>query len=118
MTITLHPIGYVQAARSDVTDDYWGGSESRIVLDDPYGADALQGLEEYSHVEILFYLDRVDPSKVPTGLRHPRNNRDWPAVGIFAQRAKNRPNRIGTTICRFVRREGRTLVVAELDAID
>jgi tRNA (Thr-GGU) A37 N-methylase len=52
------------------------------------------------------------------GARHPRNNQQWPAVGIFAQRGKNRPNRLGTTICTLVRVEGRALVVQELDAID
>jgi tRNA (Thr-GGU) A37 N-methylase len=69
-------------------------------------------------VEVLFLFDRVDPSRIVTGARHPRNNPDWPAIGIFAQRGKNRPNRIGSTICRVLRREGRRLFVAELDAID
>jgi tRNA (Thr-GGU) A37 N-methylase len=53
-----------------------------------------------------------------TGARHPRNNTAWPRVGIFAQRGKNRPNRIGSTICRVLRIDGRELYVAELDAID
>jgi len=53
-----------------------------------------------------------------TGARHPRGRHEWPAVGIFAQRAKARPNRIGCTICQVVRVEGTSLYVAELDAID
>ena len=60
----------------------------------------------------------VDPSKISTGARHPRNNPDWPAVGIFAQRAKNRPNRIGCTICPVEQVTDRMLYVRELDAID
>jgi tRNA (Thr-GGU) A37 N-methylase len=67
---------------------------------------------------VLFFFDRVDPQKVVTGARHPRNNPDWPAVGIFAQRGKNRPNRIGSTIVQVDRVEGRRLHVLELDAID
>lgn len=67
---------------------------------------------------MIYFFDRVDPANVVSGARHPRNNRDWPAVGIFAQRGKNRPNRIGSTICRVLRRDGRRLFVAELDAID
>jgi tRNA (Thr-GGU) A37 N-methylase len=51
-------------------------------------------------------------------LGHPRNNGDWPKVGIFAQREKNRPNQIGTTICRIAKIEGRTLYVEGLDAVD
>lgn len=58
----------------------------------------------------------VREARLPT--RHPRNNPEWPAVGIFAQRGKNRPNRLGSAICRLVRVEGTRLFVAELDAID
>ena len=61
----------------------------------------------------------------PSGARNPelahrqeQCSHDWPRVGIFAQRGKNRPNRIGTTIVRILRREGRILYVAELDAVD
>lgn len=114
----IESIGRVEAARSEAIDDDWGGTESAIVLDPRFEEDALAGLESFSHVEVLFVFDRVDPAKIVTGARHPRNNPDWPAVGIFAQRGKNRPNRLGNTICRVVRREGRRLVVAELDAID
>ena len=53
-----------------------------------------------------------------TGSRHPRGRADWPAVGIFAQRGKNRPNKIGLSTCRLLRVEGVSLAVANLDAID
>ncbi len=118
MSLDIAPIGVVEASRTQATDDDWGGHESRIVLDARFSADALQGLEDFSHAEILFFFDRVEPSKIVSGARHPRNNRDWPAVGIFAQRGKNRPNRIGSTVCRILGREGATLRVAELDAIN
>ena len=114
----IEVIGRVEAARKEPIDDDWGGTESVILLDPRFEEDALAGLESFSHVEVLFVFDRVDPAKIVSGARHPRNNKDWPAVGIFAQRGKNRPNRLGSTICRVVRREGRRLVVAELDAID
>ena len=116
--IEIEPIGYVETARVEAKDDDWGGTESRIVLDDRFGADALQGLDAFSHVEVIFHFDRVEPERIVSGARHPRNNDDWPAVGIFAQRGKNRPNRIGSTICRVLGCEGLTLRVAELDAID
>ena len=118
MSFEVRPIGRVEGARDTPRDDYWGGQESRIVLDARFEAEALQGLETFSHAEVLFLFDRVDPTKIVSGARHPRNNPDWPAVGIFAQRGKNRPNRIGSTICRILGREGSTLRVAELDAID
>ena len=114
----MHPIGFVTGNRRDVVDDFWGGDEACITLTAEFGADALQGLEEFSHVEVLFLLDKIETTKVFRGSRHPRNNPDWPLVGIFAQRTKNRPNRIGSTICRVLRVEGTKLFVAELDALD
>lgn len=118
MTIEMHPIGRVESPRIRADNDFWGEMQSCITLSERYGADALDGIDTFSHVEVLFVFDQVDPSKVVTGTRHPRNNPDWPAVGIFAQRGKDRPNRIGSTICRVLRRDGRKLFVAELDAID
>ena len=75
-------------------------------------------LADFSHVEVVFVFDRVDESKVHLGVRHPRNREDWPKVGIFAQRAKARPNRIGVTTCRLLGVDGTTLTVVGLDAID
>jgi tRNA (Thr-GGU) A37 N-methylase len=76
------------------------------------------GVESFSHVEVLFHLDRVDAAKIETAARHPRNNPDWPKVGILAQRAKNRPNQIGSTICGVLRVEGTRLFLEGLDAVD
>jgi tRNA (Thr-GGU) A37 N-methylase len=50
--------------------------------------------------------------------RHPRGNKDWPEVGIFAQRAKDRPNRLGVTVCQVLSIEESTIRVSGLDAID
>lgn len=116
--IEMVPVAFVRGGRSAVRDDDWGGSEVEIVLRDDLDPAALDGIETFSHVEVLFFFDRVDPAKIEVGARHPRNQRAWPAVGIFAQRGKNRPNRIGSTACRVVSRAGRALRVAELDAVD
>lgn len=118
MTIELEAVGFVEAKRAAAEDDFWGNEQACIVLAPHFAADALQGLAEFSHVEVLFLFDRVDPTGVVTGARHPRNNHEWPTVGIFAQRGKNRPNRIGSTICRLGRVAGTKLFVTELDAID
>lgn len=118
MRLEVEVVGYVATARRQAEDDYWGGEKSRIVLDERLAPEALGGLEEFSHVEVLFFFHQVDPSKIVWGARHPRNNRDWPEVGIFAQRGKNRPNRIGSTVCRVLRVEDRELWVEGLDAID
>ena len=115
--ITIEPVGYVKSERTEIRDDHWRGV-SEIVLADGIPDDALVGVDQFSHVEILFHFHRADKVKVVTGLRHPRNNRDWPEVGIFARRGKNRPNHLGLTVAKVVRVDGRSLFVEGLDAID
>ncbi len=116
--IELEPVATVRAVRTAAEDDYWGGAVAEIVLRDDLPADALAGLDAFSHAEVLFHFHLVDPARVVTAARHPRNNPAWPAIGIFAQRGRNRPNRIGSTIVRVLGVAGRVLRVAELDAID
>ena len=116
-TFEMTPVATVQGGRVEAIDDDWADVEARIVLDDRFPPDALAGLDEFSHLEVVFVFDQVDDAKITVGARHPRNNPDWPAVGIFAQRAKGRPNRIGTTTCDLVSVDGRTIVVRGLDAI-
>ncbi len=118
-SITIRPIGTVANERTEPIDDDWDEITSTISLDsERFGPDVLAGLDEFSHVEVVFVFDRVDESKVHLGARHPRNREDWPKVGIFAQRAKARPNRIGVTTCRLLAVAGTTLTVVGLDAID
>ncbi len=116
--IVMTPVGYVRSPRRDVVDDTWGAVRARIELDESFGSEALDGIEAFSHAEVTFFFDRVPDSAVVRGARHPRGNPAWPKVGIFAQRAKDRPNRIGSTIVAIGRREGRTLEVLGLDAVD
>lgn len=120
MTDTFHvtPIGHVHNRRRQPADDYWRGLPSRIVLTDAFGPEALWGLDTFSHAEVVFLFDRVPPEKIRTGARHPRNQTRWPETGIFAQRGKGRPNRLGVSRCRIVGVEGRTLHVTDLDAIN
>lgn len=118
--IAMTPIGIVHNERTEAIDDDWDRVNSRIELDLALlGADATDGLRAFSHVEVVYVFDRVDPGTVVRGSRHPRGNPDWPKVGILAQRAKNRPNRIGTTVCELMAvRPGGVLEVRGLDAID
>src|SRR5262249_7414803 len=98
--------------------DFWGGATACIEIVDALPADCLDGIDAFSHAEVVFVFHLVAADKIVAGARHPRNNAAWPRVGIFAQRAKNRPNQLGTTLVPIVRREGRRLWVAELDAVD
>jgi tRNA (adenine37-N6)-methyltransferase len=118
-TFTMTPVGTVRATRSTPGDDGWDAETCSIELDPAqFTAEALTGLDAFSHVEVVYVFDRVDPRTIERAARHPRHNPAWPKVGIFAQRGKNRPNRIGTTVCRIDRIEGLRLHVAGLDAID
>ncbi len=118
MTFEVAPIAVVRSPRKDLRDDFWGKVDADIVLDEAFGEEAYFGLSDFSHVEVLFLMDRVDVAKIEKGARHPRERTDWPLVGIFAQRGKARPNRIGLTRATIVKVEGRVLTVRGLDAID
>jgi tRNA-Thr(GGU) m(6)t(6)A37 methyltransferase TsaA len=116
--IILQPVAIVHNARTEVEDDNWGLVESAIELLPELPEAAWDGVESFSHVEVLYFFHQAPASGVVTGARHPRDNPQWPQVGIFAQRGKNRPNRLGASVVRVLRRTGRTLYVAGLDAID
>ena len=115
----VEPVGRVEGGRAEAVDDGWGTSRAIIRLDAArFGPEALKGLETFSHAEIVFLFDRVAESDIETGARHPRGRKDWPKVGIFAQRGKDRPNRIGVSTCRIVAVEGVAIEVEGLDAIE
>jgi tRNA-Thr(GGU) m(6)t(6)A37 methyltransferase TsaA len=117
--IPLKPIGVVRSPRNEPIDDHWGKVVSTLELDaSQFTPDALLGLDTFSHVEVVFFFHRIPVDQIETGARHPRNRSDWPKVGIFAQRSKNRPNRLGVSTCRLLKVEGLTVTLEGLDAID
>ena len=115
--IVMNPVGTV---KNDVTgrkDTSWGNDGSSIVLEEPYRT-GLKGLEDFSHAIILFYLDKAHYDREKHLQRRPQNREDMPLVGIFAQRGKDRPNRLGMTSVEILSVTDDTLVVKGLDAID
>ena len=116
--VILKPIGRVGSSRKEIKDDDWDSETAFIALEPSFTSDALTGLDAFSHVEVLFYMDQVDQDKVESTARRPRNNPDWPEVGIFSQRGKNRPNQIGHTICEILEVIGTKLYIKGLDAVD
>ncbi len=119
MSFTITPIGRVSAGRSAADDDGWGAERATIMLDAAqFQPEALAGLDEFSHAEIVYLFDQVRDDQIERGARHPRGRSDWPKVGIFAQRGKNRPNRLGVTVARIVTIDGLALTLEGLDAID
>ena len=113
------PVARVIGGRSEVKDDDWGKETAVIRLDaDRFGPEALAVLDAFSHLEVVYHFNRVPVDKIQTGARHPRGNTDWPTVGIFAQRGKNRPNRLGVSRCRLLKVDSCDLHVQGLDAVD
>ena len=113
----LKPIGTVKSAVSEPVDENWGKVVSEIHLD-PALAAGLRGLDQFSHILVLFFMHRstFEPSR--DLIRRPKGRADMPELGIFAQRAKHRPNPIGITAVELLAVDGSVLKVRGLDAID
>jgi len=111
--ISIVPIGVVEtdAARDKVRDR---GRVSRIVLRRGL-EEALEGLDEFSHLYVLFWMHEV-PGEVKPLRVHPRGRREMPLVGVLATRSRQRPNSIGLTLVELLRVDGRVLTVRGLDA--
>ena len=114
--ILLTPVAFVINDRNETKDDFWGGIISEIRLADHLSAEALEGIDTFSHLEIIFHFNKMDPNAIEKGKSHPRGNPAFPLTDIFAQRKKKRPNHIGLTTVKLVRKEGRSLFVEGLDA--
>jgi tRNA-Thr(GGU) m(6)t(6)A37 methyltransferase TsaA len=110
-------VGVVRSPIRDPVDHGWGEVESVIELASAYRG-ALRGLEGFSHAIIVCRLHRGRYQAELHRVRRPRGRADMPEVGIFAQRAKDRPNSIGLTTVELVSVHEDRLVVRGLDAID
>ena len=113
----VQAIGYVRrpGAIETAPDEYydpWAETALEIL---PRWADALDGTEGYSHLLVIFWLDRARRVRKPEA-RRPEGREDMPAVGLFATRSPRRPNPIGVSVPRLLRREETTLWVTGIDA--
>ena len=115
--LELHSIGVIRspftaAVGTPIQPAYARGAEGEVILAEPY-AEALDDIEGFERVWLIYWMDRAD------GFR-PRVTpyRDRRAHGLFATRSPSRPNPIGLSAVRLLRREGRTLHVADLDVLD
>lgn len=95
----------------------WDRIVSEIVFN-PAFEDALDGLKEFSHVIVLFWMHRSSAGECPVTKTHPQMRKDLPLVGVFATRSPVRPNPLGMTVVRLVKRRRNILEVTGLDAID
>jgi len=117
MTIQMTPIGFV---RSAFAEDGARISRREIVADivvDPEYAEALDGIEGWSHLFVLFWMHKLDGARCPLKT-HPRHRTDLPLVGVLATRGRDRPNPIGLAVVELLKRERNVLTVRRLDAYD
>src|ERR1700690_396478 len=117
--IILAPIGRVHSPRTEAKDDFWGNLISVIELDGAqFTEDSVLGLSDFSHILVVYRVHLVPDDGGLTGANRPRGNPDWPRVGIFAQRKKDRPNKLGVSVCQLLEVDGLRLKVKALDAIE
>ena len=116
--ITLKTIGKVRNSIHKMKREGWESIISEVVLDPGY-EEALEGVEDYSHLLILSWLSRISTGgRRPMMKIHPRGRLDLPLVGIFSTRTQYRPNPIGLTLVRLLKRRKNVLEVRGLDAMN
>jgi len=113
--LKLQPIGHVITNASHEALRHQSAT-SKIVID-PKFARGLEGLEDFSHIYVLFWLHEI-PKPSHRLMVHPRGRVDIEKVGVFATRSPHRPNPIGLTLVKLLSKKGRTLTVRGLDAYD
>ena len=115
--ISIVPIGVVQNGEDDVGRQDWSRVRSVIDLRSEL-AGALFGLDGFSHVIVVGWLDRVPPGLRKQQQVHPAGNERLPLLGTLALRGGARPNPLAVSVCRLLGIEGATLQVEGLDLID
>lgn len=117
MQLEIQPIGTVQSPVKDTVDENWGSVVSEIHLDESLTA-GLTGIEDWSHVVVIFYMHEIQFDPGEHLVRRPQDRDDMPSVGIFAQRARYHPNSIGISAVKILAVEENVIRVKGLDAID
>lgn len=114
-SISLKPIGYVRNEAKEPRRREWDKVTSDLVID-PDLAECIEGLEEFSHIIVVFWIHESGdsfPRKV-----HPQGRADLPLSGVLSTRAPHRPNPLGLKVVKLLARRQNLLKVVGLDAID
>ena len=107
-SFTIHPVGTIERQ----------GDTTGVHIADAY-TDALRGLQDFSHMVVLYWFDENDTTKKRATLQvHPRGNQKNPLTGVFACRAPVRPNLIAMSVCKILGIEGPIIRIDHIDAFD
>ena len=93
------------------------GVISELVIDSDLAGIA-DGLEDFSHLLVLYWAHGVNKDGRSIARAHPMGRKDLPLVGIFATCSPARPNPVCAMVVRLLERKGNVLKVQGLDAID
>ncbi|HUU64878.1 MAG TPA: tRNA (N6-threonylcarbamoyladenosine(37)-N6)-methyltransferase TrmO [Dehalococcoidales bacterium] len=117
--ISLKPIGIVRnKVRQPPKPPYdWNKVVSEIEIDQSL-TEAMDNLDEFSHITVFYWMHQVNTTEPPPTKVHPKGKLELPLVGLFATRSPNRPNPLGETTVRLLKRQENILKVKGLDAID
>lgn len=107
MEFKIYPIGYIENIDEQT---------SKITLYKKL-SDGLEHLEKYSHIVVLYYLDRV-PEKDRTSIKIQPSHDNIPILGIFATRFPARPNPIGLYVTELMGVVDNVITIGRIDAID
>ena len=112
--ITIKPLGQAKNRISKPMLPGWEDVTTKIVIDKKFAA-GLDGIEDYSHVTIVYWMDKEKECHLK---HHPQGREDVPFVGIFACRCPQRPNRIAISTVKLAGRKGNIITVKGLDIIN
>lgn len=115
--IVLRTIATVKNNVKEMGKRGWAQVVSELVFD-PSFKDAMDGLEDFSHIIVLFWMHRSPTWECSMSKIHPRGRSDLPLLGVLATRSPVRPNPLGMAVVRLLERRGNVLKVIGLDAID
>ena len=115
--VGLKPIGIVRNGVREPRMEGWENVLSDVIVRKNL-AGALDGIEGYSHVVVLFHLHKVTDDERGQTHCHPRGDERYPLQGVLATRTQHRPNPVGISVVRLVRRRRNVLRVRGLDAIN
>ncbi len=115
--MTLKAIDIVRNELKESTKQDSSKVVSEIVIDSSL-AEALDSLDGFSHIIVLYWMHQLDHSNGFPLKVHPKGRLEVTPVGVFASRSPNRPNPIGKATVRLLGRQGNKLKVEGLDAVD
>jgi len=115
--MSLKAIGIVRNEVKQPLRHGWREIVSDIVVDSNL-TEALDNLDEFSHIIVLYWMHQLPAGKQLSLKVHPMGKTELPLVGRFATRSPNRPNPVGQATVRLLERRGNILRVKGLDAID